>query len=80
MQKTRSDFYVSARRSFAHKHVRTSDLHPVVEAAAAGPPCAAPDRSVTAFGADLVKTRLGELETRSRCLEGVEWADGAWIH
>ena len=25
------------------------------------------------------KTRLGELETRSRCLEGVEWATGAWI-
>ena len=27
----------------------------------------------------LIKTRLGELETRSRCLEGVEWANGAWI-
>ena len=26
------------------------------------------------------KSRLGELETRSRCLRGVERATGAWIH
>ena len=35
------------------------------------------DLSITGFRAKVPKSCLVELETRSRCLEGVEWATGA---